>query len=314
MEEVRSPNAPAKSASGYFPGGRYIYEKVFEITEEMLEKHITFEFEGAYKNAEIYVNNQKIGGCAYGYIPFFVSADTAIKIGENVIRVETDNSAQPDSRWYSGAGLYRPVWMHIQEKEYIQLEGVRIKTCSINPAQIQIKTLHVGGEIEVHILKDQTEIASGNGDTISLEIPDAKLWSAEHPELYTAKVILKNGEKEIEVVEERFGIRQITWENKGFYINGERTCLRGGCIHHDNGILGACSYEESEERKIRILKTNGFNAVRSSHNPCSKAVLKACDELGMYVLDETWDMWYKKRVNMIMLTNSKITIIMILDL
>lgn len=295
LSEKRTPDAGGKSASGYFPGGRYIYEKTFELGEEAAEKHITFEFEGVYKNAEVFINDRKAGGECYGYLPFYVCGDDFLKVGENVIRVEADNSMQPDSRWYSGAGIYRPVWMHIQKKSYIEPEGIQIRTISISPAQIEVKTEHTGGEIEVHILKDGKEIISGKGDQVILDIPDAKLWSDETPELYTAMVILKENNREIEIVEETFGIRQITWDKNGLYVNGNQTLLRGGCLHHDNGILGACAYDQSEERKIRILKANGFNAVRSSHNPCSKALLRACDRLGMYVMDETWDMWYRKK-------------------
>lgn len=295
LSEERTPEAGGESASGYFPGGRYIYEKTFEIAEEMSDRHITFEFEGAYKNARVYINGKKAGGGCYGYLPFFVCADGALKAGENVIRVETDNLAQPDSRWYSGAGLYRPVWMHIQGRDHIEHEGVQIRTCSIDPAQIEVKTAHTGGEIEVHILKEGKEIAAGEGDDLLLDIPDADLWSEENPALYTARVILKVNGKEADRIEETFGIRRITWDKNGLYINGRQTLLKGGCIHHDNGILGARTFDKSEERKIRILKENGFNAIRSSHNPCSKALLRVCDRLGMYVMDETWDMWYRKK-------------------
>ena len=295
LSEQRTPSAGGKSASGFFPGGKYIYEKTFELPEGTEEKHITFEFEGVYKNAEVYINDRKAGGCSYGYLPFFVCGDGFLKGGENVIRVETDNSLQPDSRWYSGAGLYRPVWIHIQEKDYIEPEGVKIRTCSVNPAQIEVTTEHQGGEVEVYIIKDGEVTAGGNGDRVLLDIPDAQLWSDETPVLYTARVTLKKDGSEIETVEEEFGIRKVTWDGNGLYVNGKKSLLRGGCIHHDNGILGACTYDESEERKIRILKENGFNAVRCAHNPCSKALLRACDRIGMYVMDETWDMWYRKK-------------------
>ncbi len=295
LSEKRAPDTGGKSASGYFPGGRYIYEKTFELSGATAEKHITFEFEGVYKNADVYLNGRKAGGACYGYLPFYVCGDGFLKTGENVIRVEADNSMQPDSRWYSGAGIYRPVWMHVQEQAYIEPEGIQIRTLSVSPAQIEVKTEHTGGEIEVHILKEGTEVMSGKGDRLVFDIPEAKLWSDETPELYTARVILKENGRALETVEEPFGIRQITWDEKGLYVNGKQTLLRGGCLHHDNGILGACTFDKSEERKIRILKKNGFNAVRSSHNPCSEALLRACDRIGMYVIDETWDMWYRKK-------------------
>ncbi len=295
LTEKRSPKAEGKGASGYFPGGSYVYEKVFDLPSDIQEKHVTFEFEGVYRNAQVQINGEEAGGCSYGYLPFYVCADGLLKAGENVIRVEMSNERQPDSRWYSGAGIYRPVWMHVQERTYIEPEGIRIRTVSLNPAKIEVKTEHQGGDVAVHILKDGTKIAEGKGNCAEIVIPDAVLWSAENPQLYTARVILAENGREVESVEETFGIRQIAWSSRGLFVNGKETLLRGGCIHHDNGILGACTFDESEERKIRILKENGFNAVRSSHNPCSKAVLRACDRLGMYVMDEMWDMWYRKK-------------------
>ena len=206
LSEMRTPDAGGKSASGYFPGGRYVYEKTFKLGEEASEKHITFEFEGVYKNAEVFINDRKAGGGCYGYLPFYVCGDDFLKAGENVIRVEADNFMQPDSRWYSGAGIYRPVWIHIQEKMHIEPTGIQIRTVSISPAQIEVKTEHTGGKIEVHILKEGKEVASGKGNQVILDIPDAKFWSDETPELYTARVILKDNGREIETVEESFGI------------------------------------------------------------------------------------------------------------
>ena len=296
LEEKRTADAGGKSAAGFFPGGKYSYEKEFEITENELGKHFTVEFEGVYKNAIVYINDAMVCQHAYGYTGFFVCLDGYIKAGKNILRVETDNEQQPDSRWYTGAGIYRPVWLHVQEPEHIAVDGIKIRTLSVKPAKVQICTEHCGGDILVEIMnQDKETVASGQGDCVELEIPAAQLWSADAPVLYTAKVMLAVEGKAVECVEEEFGIRVVSWDNKGLYINGEKTLLRGGCIHHDNGILGACEYDESAARKIQILKEIGFNAIRSSHNPCSKAILKACDRYGMYVMDETWDMWYQKK-------------------
>ena len=163
LTEKRSPKAEGKGASGYFPGGSYVYEKVFVLPSDIQEKHVTFEFEGVYRNAQVQINGEEAGGCSYGYLPFYVCADGLLKAGENVIRVEMSNERQPDSRWYSGAGIYRPVWMHVQEKTYIEPEGIRIRTVSLNPAKIEVKTEHQGGDVAVHILKDGTKIAEGKG-------------------------------------------------------------------------------------------------------------------------------------------------------
>lgn len=296
LEEKRSPDAAGKSAAAFFPGGHYTYHKEFEITAQELQKHLTLEFEGVYKNAKIYVNEKLVCQNAYGYKGFYVCLDGHIAAGTNTLRVEADNEQQPDSRWYSGAGIYRPVWLYVQEPEYIEINGIKIKTLSIQPAKVQICTAHNKGDVKVEVFNQQQKvIAYGAGDCIEVEIPQGQPWSADTPTLYTAKVMLEVNGETVECVEETFGIRMISWDGEGLYINGKKTLLRGGCIHHDNGILGACEYDESAMRKIRILKGNGFNAIRSSHNPCSKAILRACDQYGMYVMDETWDMWYQKK-------------------
>lgn len=296
LKEQRTPDAPAESASGYFPGGVYYYEKELEITTEMLSQHLTLEFEGVYKNAEVFVNGEKIYQAAYGYIPFFVCLDSHVKEGKNTLLVKTDNSKQPDSRWYTGAGIYRPVWLHVQNQTRIEIEGVRVKTLSISPTTIEVSVEKNGGNAKVEILNAEGNVIVAAEETpCVLEIPNAELWSEHNPYLYTAKVTLSEGGETLEVVEETFGIRMLSWSPKGFFVNGVETLLKGGCVHHDNGIVGACAYDESEERRVRILKENGFNAIRSSHNPCSKAMLRACDKLGVYMMDELWDMWYRHK-------------------
>lgn len=297
LAEMRTPEAKGESASGYFPGGIYYYEKKFDVSEEMLEKHLTLEFESVYKNAEVFINDKKVYQAAYGYIPFFVTLDKYLQKGLNTILVKANNVDQPDSRWYSGAGIYRPVWLHMQEQKYIEIEGVRVRTKSIEPKVIEVSVNHVGGDVAVEILNAEGKtIAQAEGeDHYVFTLTEGELWSENTPYLYTAKAILKDNEKVLETVEKSFGVREVTWSPKGLFINGQNTLLRGGCLHHDNGILGAATYEKSEERRVRILKESGFNAIRSSHNPCSKAMLKACDKYGLYVMDELWDMWYKHK-------------------
>ncbi len=139
-------------------------------------------------------------------------------------------------------------------------------------------------------------MAEANGDQAELEIPDAALWSEDSPELYQCCAILKDNGTVVDSAEVTFGIRRLEWSAKGFFVNGKETLLRGGCIHHDNGLLGAAAFSKAEERRVRILKENGFNAIRSSHNPISSAMLEACDKYGVYVMDEAWDMWYKPKM------------------
>ena len=285
ISQPRSADNPSGSAQAYFPGGAYVYEKIFTTPEGFESKHFELQFEGVYKNAKVTVNGKAAGGAAYGYIPFFINLDGLLQDGENTIRVECDNVDQPESRWYSGAGIYRPVWLWEGPKTYIAPEALRVKTVSIDPAQVAV-TVAGCEETSVEILDGESVIAAGKSGEL-IAVPNAVLWSEDSPKLYTCCVTA--GEDSAET---RFGIRQITWDSKGLYINGKNTLLRGGCVHHDNGILGAATYDESEYRRVKKLKDAGFNAIRSAHNPCSRAMLDACDELGVYMMDESWDMWF----------------------
>lgn len=261
---------------------------------------------------------------------------------ENEIKVIARNADQPNSRWYSGTGIYRPAYLYVGEEKHIPVNGVKIRTLSYDPARIEVvvKTSSPGevslkiefeGSKVLRVIGESTKIGNVNNDKIissdnknmqpnesvqtgkngqkselaqveaeknnqeaayqaifQLDIPNAKLWDTEHPNLYTCKAIF--GEDE---VTETFGIRELIWNPQvGMTINGERVILRGACFHHDNGVLGACTYPEAEERKMRILKENGYNAVRSAHYPCSKALLDACDRVGMLMMDEYVDVWY----------------------
>jgi len=297
--EQRHKSAPGGAAVGYFPGGVYVYEKSFAVPQEWKSKHVFLVFEGVYRNAQVYVNGSRAGGCAYGYSPFTVVLDNLLQYGqENVVRVEADNSQMPNSRWYTGSGIYRPVWLYIAKQAHIRHQGVRISTLSYSPARILVETDHTGqtnDEVHVEIIHGSQVVAAGTGARLELDVPDARLWSAETPNLYFCRVRLSREGNLLDEVEETFGIRRVEWSPGGLFVNGCETLLRGACVHHDNGILGARSYAESEERRVRILKQAGYNAIRSSHNPASKAMLNACDRYGMYMVDETWDLWYSHK-------------------
>ena len=295
ISEKRRADAPGGGGHGYFPGGVYTYEKVFHAPEEWRGKTILVEFEGVYKNAAVSLNGQELSFHPYGYTGFTVELTGLNYGGENTLTVVADNSKLPNSRWYSGGGIYRPVSLWIGENAHIEYEGVKITTLTYAPAKVKVETKATAGVVAVEILDGETVVAAGQGAELELEIPNARLWSAETPNLYICRVILTENGETVDEVREPFGIRVIEWNTKGLFINGKETLLRGGCIHHDNGILGAATYAESEERRVRILKENGFNAIRSAHNPTSKALLDACDRLGMYVMDETFDMWYNRK-------------------
>lgn len=296
IHEERQPNGAGGSAHGFFPGGVYVYEKTFTAPAEWADKTVSIEFEGVYRNSTVTINGKNAGGRAYGYVPFTVCADGLLNYGgENTITVTVDNSQLPNSRWYSGSGIYRPVNLIVGNKAHIHWQGVQISTITYKPAKIRVDTKATGGEIAVEILDGGKVVASGAGASMELDIPDAKLWSDETPYLYTCHVTLADDGQVEDEVTERFGIRKVEWSPKGLFVNGKETLLRGGCYHHDNGILGAATFDKSEERRVRILKEAGFNALRSAHNPTSRAMLEACDKYGMYLMDETWDMWYSHK-------------------
>lgn len=290
LHEQRDPDLPSGEASGYFPGGYYHYEKQLEVPERWLKKHVTLRLGGVYRCSKVFVNGKEAGRCENGFIPFQVCLDGLLRRGENTIRVDVDNSAMPNCRWYSGAGIYRDVTLSVQEKEHI--EDVRISTVDIHPAKVLVRTRHSGGKVQVQICRSGRTVASAQGDSLELAIPNADLWTAETPSLYTAVITLKKGWKTLERREVEFGIRKVTYGPDGLKINGEPLLLRGGAIHSDNGILGACDYEDAALRRISILKSYGFNAIRSAHNTASESILKACDRLGMYVMDELFDGWF----------------------
>lgn len=288
--EKRNP-AVSDGGHGYFPGGVYTYEKTFPAPKDWVGKHVLVEFEGVYKNSTVSLNGNVIGGHKYGYTTFAVELSGLHYGEENTLSIVADNSQLPNSRWYSGSGIYRPVWLYIGGENHIAYQGVKITTLSIAPARVRVETKAVGNvNVSVEILDGESIVAAADGAVCELEIPNATLWSDETPKLYTARVTC--GE---DVTEEKFGIREISWSNQGLFINGKKTLLRGGCVHHDNGILGAATYDESEWRRVRIMKQAGFNAIRSAHNPCSRAMLEACDFYGMYMMDETFDMWYNRK-------------------
>ncbi len=293
--EPRVPDAPSGSGGAYYLGGKYVYEKKFTPQEPGV---YALSFDGVYRRSTVLLNGEKVGGAAYGYLPFTVPLE-GLKIGEeNAIRVEIDNADQPNSRWYAGSGIYRPVTLLHGKAGGFAPRGLRVSTVSLSPAKVRIEaeTGTPGAEIAFEIYDGETLAASGTTDAgvLELEIPDAKLWSAETPHLYILKAKMSAPDGP-DTAETEFGVRQITWDNRGLYVNGESVLLRGGCIHHDNGVLGAASPAEADWRRVRKMKEMGFNAIRSAHNPISENILRAADALGMYVMDETWDMWFKRK-------------------
>lgn len=282
--------------TGFFPSGDYCYEKTIRGSEDYCGKTLIVEFEGVFMDSEVFLNDEHIGGRVYGYSHFYVDLTGKLLEGQdNLLKVTVHCSQVPNSRWYPGNGIYRPVYLWTGRAEYLPPESVTITTLSIKPARIILDVnaiKEVDTEIASEIYYHGEKVASGIGSHCELEIADAKLWDISHPELYEARVFLKKGERVVDTSVEPFGIRSLEWNaERGLVVNGKSVKLKGGCLHHDNGILGACEFEAAAYRRIRMLKEAGFNAIRSSHYPLSKTMLKACDELGMYVKDEAFDSW-----------------------
>ena len=281
ITETRKPCLNGAN-SGFFPGGRYLYEKEFEIAQEDIGKYIAVFFEGVYRCAKIYLNGEQVFYHAYGYTEFTVDISDRVRAGGNIILVDADNSLEPGCRWYPGSGIYRPVQLLIKPRNYIR--GVKVTTLSYNPAKIRIEAENDDACFEV--LDGDGVILSGVPG--EYEVENAKLWSDESPYLYTLRVFNADDAEEL-----KFGIRYIDFAPAyGVRINGKETKFRGACIHHDNGILGACEYPDAARRRVRLLKAGGYNAIRSAHNPISRALLDAADELGVYIMDESFDQWY----------------------
>ena len=289
LAEPRTALSAGGTNTGWYEGYDYEYRRTLTVPEnELADTHI-LEFEGVYHNAEVWLNGQKAAFRPYGYTNFYVDCAPYLHAGENELRVIARNADQPNSRWYSGAGIYRPVQLWTARGAHITLNGVKIRTLSLDPAvvEVRVKTTAPG---TVRLTVDDLpamQQESGGEAVFTLTLDNARLWTPETPNLYTCRVSFAD-----DVVTETFGVRKVEWGTDGFLLNGKRYIIQGACIHHDNGLLGAVCDPDAVARKVRLLKENGYNAIRSAHNPCSKALLAECDRQGMLVMDEYIDHWY----------------------
>lgn len=289
LAEPRTALSAGGTNTGWYEGYDYEYRRTLTVPEnELADTHI-LEFEGVYHNAEVWLNGQKAAFRPYGYTNFYVDCAPYLHSGENKLRVIARNADQPNSRWYSGAGIYRPVQLWTARGAHIALNGVKIRTLSLDPdvVEVRVKTTAPG---TVRLTVDDLpamQQESGGEAVFTLTLDNARLWTPETPNLYTCRVSFADDE-----VTETFGVRKVEWGTDGFLLNGKRYIIQGACIHHDNGLLGAVCDPDAVARKVRLLKENGYNAIRSAHNPCSKALLTECDRQGMLVMDEYIDHWY----------------------
>uniref|UniRef100_UPI003FF04F41 glycoside hydrolase family 2 TIM barrel-domain containing protein n=1 Tax=Gemmiger formicilis TaxID=745368 RepID=UPI003FF04F41 len=289
LAEPRTALSAGGTNTGWYEGYDYEYRRTLTVPEnELADTHI-LEFEGVYHNAEVWLNGQKAAFRPYGYTNFYVDCAPYLHAGENELRVIARNADQPNSRWYSGAGIYRPVQLWTARGAHITLNGAKIRTLSLDPAvvEVRVKTTAPGTvRLTVDDLPAMQQESDGEA-VFTLTLDNARLWTPETPNLYTCRVSFADDE-----VTETFGVRKVAWGTDGFLFNGKRYIIQGACIHHDNGLLGAVCDPDAVARKVRLLKENGYNAIRSAHNPCSKALLAECDRQGMLVMDEYIDHWY----------------------
>jgi beta-galactosidase len=302
------------TAGGYFEMGLGWYRKTLFAPQEWSGKKIFIEFEGVYMNAEIWVNEHFVLRHPYGYTTFLADLTPYLQLGaENTLKVRVDNSHQLNSRWYSGSGIYRPAWLIVAEPVHLAHWGVAVTTPQVSaqaasvracwtvqnesksPQRVSLRGRVAGPDgLAVEVIEADGQVAAGASMELTGEISFEKptLWSIEHPALYRLESELR---AECDLVDSdviSFGIRTLEFSaEKGFLLNGQPVKLKGGCVHHDNGVLGAASYARSEERKVEIHQASGYNAIRTAHNPPAPSFLDACDRLGMLVLDEAFDCW-----------------------
>ena len=297
LGERRSATAAGGADAGWFEGRDYVYTRALEAPETWRDQQVTLEFEGVYAHAEVWMNGRLAARRPYGYTNFYVDLCPYLRFdAPNELRVVARNAEQPNSRWYTGAGIFRPVVLWTGPRaRHLPPNAIRVTTLGCDPPRVRMDVAAAGdGPIELEILhagrvlaRRQGVVESGRA-SFELGLPEAPLWQPDAPELLTCRAVFCGDRAETD-----FGIRELAWSaERGLTVNGSRVILRGACDHHTNGILGAAGFASAEERKVRLLRDAGYNAIRSAHNPCSKALLAACDRLGVLVVDEYADQWY----------------------
>lgn len=306
ITEPRSSDAPGRADTGWFPGGRYTYRTQWFADPAFRGRDVQLRFEGVQGESVVTVNGHQVGTVRSGYIEFSFRLDDVLTWGDdNEIVVQVDNSAQPAGRWYPGSGLYRSVYLRIRERVRLDDDGVRVRTTIHGQdASVEVRTLMVNetaSPVRVHaeLLASGEVVAkslAGSDGIALLDVPAVQLWSAEDPFRYELVTTVEHEGAIVDSRRELVGLRTVQVDARhGLRINGRTVKLRGACIHHDNGVLGAATHRAAEFRRVRILKENGFNAIRSAHHPISRHLLDACDELGMYVMDELADYWIQTK-------------------
>lgn len=313
-----SIKSPGNTSTGYVLGGTAWYRKHFTMEPADTSKKVFLKFDGVYMETTVWVNGHQAGTHTYGYTPFYVDITPYLNESgqENVVALRVSNTGR-NSRWYSGSGIYRNVHLVVTDPLHIPEWGVFVTTPEIKPDQAKVNVsvsvkndypYSATAKVKISIKSPSLASAGVTEGELTLQagekaifrgqvlIDNPALWSPASPDLYEAEVSIEKEGKTVDKYVQPFGVRNIEVSaEKGFVLNGVPIELKGGCMHHDNGLLGASAFERAEERRVQLMKNNGFNAIRTSHNPPSEAFLNACDRLGMLVIDETFDMWERPK-------------------
>ncbi len=308
IEGEFSADHPAGVGGGALPGGIGWYHKMFNLTSDQLDRKAFIEFDGVYQKSTVWINGVKLGHRPNGYISFSYELTPHLKSGPNIIDVRVDNAQQPNSRWYSGSGIYRNVRLITTNKVYIPQWGHQVTTLE---NQVTSKTKIFNTTVDAISVLVSTAVFDSNKNKVAqnditvelsatgqieleqaLSVPNYELWTLENPALYTLETTLSESGKPLDNYTTTFGFRSYAFDaENGFSLNGVRTKLKGVCLHHDLGSLGAAFNERAMERQLEIMKGMGVNAIRTSHNPPDPKVLDLCDRMGLLVMDEMFDIW-----------------------
>lgn len=282
---------PSGAGGGALPGGIGWYRKHFFIDSERISGSRYFiEFDGVYMNSTVFVNGQKVGFRPYGYSSFEYDITKYLKQGSNVIAVRVDNSDQPNSRWYSGCGIYRHVWLTRTSSVHVKHWGVHVVT------DAQTGQVKVAVDVEGKNYKVRNTVYDAAGKEVGMKVRNPHLWSTTNPYIYKVRTQVIVGGKVVDEVWTNTAFRYFRFDAKtGFWLNGKNMKLNGVCEHHDFGCLGAVVNEDAMHRKLTKLKAMGVNAIRSSHNPPAPELLNMCDTMGLIVMDESFDMWRRRK-------------------
>ena len=311
-------DAPTAGGGGYLPTGIGWYRRHFNLSKSVTTKNVWIEFDGVYQNSDVWINGHHLGRYPNGYMSFYYNLSSFIKSGENIISVRVDNSLQPNTRWYSGSGIYRHVWLNISEPVHVAQWGTYITTPRVDSssATVSVKTkienktsaskniilrsviIDANGN-EVAMTESSVSVPANNKSAAeqSINVTSPALWSLETPVMYNLRSALIEKGKIIDETTTAFGIREIKYDvNKGFFLNGKHVKMNGVCLHHDAGSVGAAVPEAMWVRRLQLLKEMGCNAIRTSHNPVAPEFLDLCDRMGFLVQDEIFDVWKSGKV------------------